>query len=155
MTNATKLHYSGLMNTTPQSITAVIKQYGLRITPIRLALIHYFCDHHSPAEVSEIINYLQSSNISPHKTTLYRDIELLLKLELLHKVDLGDGVMRYELAHRDHHHHLVCTGCKAIADVAIPGDVHEMTRHIEKEFAFKINAHSLEFFGLCQNCQIT
>ena len=45
--------------------------------------------------------------------SVYRALEGMDALGLVQRVDLGDGVARYEPAHAggDHHHHLVCDDC--------------------------------------------
>ena len=45
--------------------------------------------------------------------SVYRALESLDALGLVQRIDLGDGVARFEPAHAggDHHHHLVCDDC--------------------------------------------
>ena len=45
--------------------------------------------------------------------SVYRVLETLLEQRLVQRVDVGDGMARYEPAQADghHHHHLVCDDC--------------------------------------------
>ena len=45
--------------------------------------------------------------------SVYRALDGMAELGLVQRVDLGDGIARFEPAHADgdHHHHLVCDGC--------------------------------------------
>src|SRR3954469_24649428 len=48
------------------------------------------------------------------RASVYRVLDELVALDLVSRVDVGDGVARYEpqRAHgAEHHHHLVCDGC--------------------------------------------
>ena len=48
------------------------------------------------------------------RASIYRALDELVTLDLLSRVEIGDGVARYEpqRPHDDaHHHHLVCDGC--------------------------------------------
>jgi Fur family ferric uptake transcriptional regulator len=49
------------------------------------------------------------------RASIYRVVDELVNLNLLTRVDVGDGVARYEPqrghAADEHHHHLVCDGC--------------------------------------------
>ena len=49
------------------------------------------------------------------RASIYRVVDELVSLDLLTRVDVGDGVARYEPqrghAGHEHHHHLVCDGC--------------------------------------------
>ena len=51
--------------------------------------------------------------------TVYRSLELFTSLDLVKKLDFGDGRSRYEL--NDHnlshsHHHLICLGCGRVIE---------------------------------------
>src|SRR3954470_10900242 len=45
------------------------------------------------------------------RASVYRVLEELESLGLVSRVDVGDGVARYEPHGPEHHHHLVCDGC--------------------------------------------
>ena len=94
-------------------------------------------------------------------TTVYRTLELLVRMGIVSKFDFGDGRARYELAQgprTKHHHHLVCTKCGRIIDYTdfINKEV-ELLNKTEKALSdkhkFKINSHQIYFLGLCERCQ--
>lgn len=86
--------------------------------------------------------------IGVNKTTIYRELsKLVLEGEAV-EVDFGDGKKRYELAKKDHHHHAICTKCNLIKDVRI--NERGLDLKIKNFF---IQRHSVEFFGLCNNCR--
>ncbi|MBI4733738.1 MAG: transcriptional repressor, partial [Rubrobacteridae bacterium] len=67
-------------------------------------------------------------------------------------ITFGDKQDRFELAAIEHHHHAVCERCGDIEDV----DCFEGMRLIERQLKaidFKVNAHMIEFFGLCKKCR--
>ena len=68
---------------------------------------------------------------------------------------IRDRCSRYELVHEDElhrHHHLICTKCGKVIEVE--GDLLEnLEAKIEKQYNFKINDHSVKFFGICENCK--
>ena len=90
--------------------------------------------------------------ISANKTTLYRELDWFVAQGLIIEVEFGDGKKRYEVASRNHHHHLVCKTCGKIEDVEV--DEKVLLANIKNKTRFQINNHSLEFFGKCVNCQI-
>ena len=56
------------------------------------------------------------------RASIYRVLDELVTLGLLSRVDVGDGVARYEPQRphdHEHHHHLVCDGCGQLD--AVPG----------------------------------
>ena len=82
--------------------------------------------------------------------TVYRSLEAL-KLEGAVQVrTLVNGESVYSPIQSDRHH-LTCVNC----GVSVPIDecpVHDLEKQLEKSHAFKVYYHTLEFFGLCQEC---
>lgn len=137
-----------------ESVLQKLKKRGERITPISAALLDIFVKEFKPLSTVEILDELKKRKIPANKTTVYRQIEKFLKNDLLYEVRFEDRKKRYELSHGDkHHHHLVCLKCGGIQDVDLPADLEEQEKQIFKKTKFKVLRHSLEFFGLCSNCQ--
>ena len=84
--------------------------------------------------------------------TIYRALEAL-KLEGVVQVrTLASGESLYSLVQQDKHH-LTCLQCRqSILIDECP--VHELETQLHNFHKFKIFYHTLEFFGLCQQCQL-
>ena len=84
--------------------------------------------------------------------TIYRALEAL-KLEGVVQVrTLASGESLYSLVQQDKHH-LTCLQCgQSILIDECP--VHELETQLHKFHKFKIFYHTLEFFGLCHQCQL-
>lgn len=95
---------------------------------------------------------LRNRNQSMGLATVYRSLEAL-KLEGMVQVrTLGNGEALYSLAQQDKHH-LTCLQCGA----SIPINqcpVHDLESQLQDSHKFKIFYHTLEFFGLCSQCQM-
>ncbi|MBP5971827.1 transcriptional repressor [Brasilonema sp. CT11] len=95
---------------------------------------------------------LRNRNQSMGLATVYRSLESL-KLEGLVQVrTLANGEALYNLAQQDKHH-LTCLQCGA----SIPINqcpVHDLEGQLQSTHKFKIFYHTLEFFGLCTQCQL-
>ena len=94
-------------------------------------------------------NYL-IEKLKVNKTTVYRQLEKLLTDGMIIEVELGDGKKRYELKSLAHHHHLVCKKCGSLEDIRL--DERIILEEVSKKSNFKVEDHSLEFFGICVNC---
>ena len=127
-----------------------------RLTPIREAMFDFFKQSSEPADYSQIEECLNSKGIKANKTTIYRQLDFLLKTDYISELDFGEGKKRYEIK-KQHHHHLLCTGCQKIECVDVDSSVHEEIQNVEDKFLennkFKVKSHMLEFFGLCGRCQ--
>lgn len=128
-----------------------------RFTPQRRLVLEIFLENrerHLSAE--EVFNFSRERGEEIGLATIYRTLELLEDLGLIHKLNFGDGRSRYELAHQDisdhHHHHLVCLGCDGIFEVE-DDLLHQLEEVIEKKHGFDIVNHNLQFYGYCSNCQ--
>jgi Fur family ferric uptake transcriptional regulator len=78
---------------------------------------------------------------------------LILKREqIIREVRLGENRKRYEIFPENHHHHLVCVDCGYIEDVDAEKDLYHLEKKIAQVKKFKVENHSLEFFGVCANC---
>lgn len=82
--------------------------------------------------------------------TVYRNLSLLTDLNVIMKLDVGDGVDRYD-ANYTPHYHLFCNNCGRLIDLNLPYN-STLDKDAEKTDSVKINYHSLIFNGLCQEC---
>jgi Fur family transcriptional regulator, ferric uptake regulator len=132
-----------------------LKEKGYKLTPQRRAIVDMIINSegkHLTAE--EIYDLVKVDCPEIGLATVYRTIVLLEELGIICKLDLGDGCARYELIHDEEshqHHHLVCSNCGKVIEVE--GDLLEsIEQNIEKKYEFRIQNHSLKFFGLCSEC---
>ncbi len=126
----------------------------MRSTPVHTALLKILAKNKSPLSAFDILAKLHTQKLLANKTTVYRQLAVLEEQGLVHTVRLSDRSVRYELAEQDnHHHHLVCIKCNDVKDVNFDDHLARQEKTIQKNNKFKILRHSLEFFGLCVNCQ--
>ena len=83
-------------------------------------------------------------------TTVYRNLQVLMKTGLIRSRHLPTGEVLYTPVERDIHH-LTCVQCGETSkiDGCPVKDIHE-PKQVNKKF--QLLFHTLEFFGLCQNC---
>jgi Fur family ferric uptake transcriptional regulator len=135
------------------SLVLKVKALGARMTPVRKEMLLLFENHSMPISVQEILHFLQEKNLRNNKTTIYREIEFLLKNNVVKEVSFGDKKIRFEKTDPHCHHHVVCEQCGNIEDITIPEKV--LMSQMEKRTKYKIKKHTMEFFGICQKCQLT
>lgn len=84
--------------------------------------------------------------------TVYRSLEALKLEGVVNVRTLTTGESLYSYVTRDNHY-LTCVNCgESIPFNECP--VHDLENRLEKSYEFKIYYHTLEFFGLCQKCQL-
>ena len=86
--------------------------------------------------------------------SVYRALDGLDELGLVQRVDLGDGVSRFERAdpRGDHHHHLVCGDCGKVepfADTALEAALER----VAGGRGYDLAAHDVVLRGACGECR--
>jgi Fe2+ or Zn2+ uptake regulation protein len=83
-------------------------------------------------------------------SSIFRAVQDLERRNIVRRVDLGDGKVRYE-ARSSHHEHIKCTSCGSVAEV--PGCVvEEATTTVQRRTRFVVTGHQVVFSGLCPKC---
>lgn len=87
------------------------------------------------------------------RATVYRTLEQLEQLRLVHRVGLGGEGAAYERVDPSgHHHHMVCTQCGRL----IPFEDRPLERAIEsvgERARFEIGDHDVLLRGRCARCK--
>ncbi|MGD1944378.1 MAG: Fur family transcriptional regulator [Leptolyngbyaceae cyanobacterium] len=83
--------------------------------------------------------------------TVYRSLDALKVAGLVQVRTLPSGESLYSLPQEDRHH-LSCLRCgNSISIDECP--VHDLEHELQDHHKFRIYYHTLEFFGLCPDCQ--
>ncbi|OPD38531.1 Fur family transcriptional regulator [Clostridium botulinum] len=141
----------------------IFNSNNIRLTTRRIIILKIFLNHKNYHLTINGIYYLAkkiSSSIG--LATVYRTIEILLKLDLLDHVSLEDGGNRYKLfvnknidlkAYNKHHPHLICLNCKRIIDCHY-NFIDTIKTEINKNCLFKVTNFEMKFYGYCEKCSI-
>lgn len=132
---------------------AKLRQQSCKLTGPRRAILGIFEQEARPLTNKEIFQALPPGNCN--LATVYRAVQMLERLGLVKRFQIGDGAARYALLEegaRAHQHHLVCTHCNTIVEI---GEciVRELEERIVARSKFAAVTHRLEFFGVCPACQ--
>lgn len=86
------------------------------------------------------------------RASVYRTLEQLEELELVHRVDIGGEVVAFE---RDdpggHHHHMVCGRCGRLVPFSDPA-LERAIEGVGERAEFEITAHDVLLRGVCPTC---
>lgn len=129
-----------------------LRKADLKATPARLGVLSALEDVDKPLDVTTVVAYLKKHNVKADRVTVFRIINTLTKKGLVIPIQLGENKFRYEHAGRGDHHHFICENCGTITDVS-DCNIDVLENHIRQKKGLLVKRHSLEFFGLCKNCQ--
>jgi Fur family ferric uptake transcriptional regulator len=86
------------------------------------------------------------------RASIYRILEELEHLGLITRVEVGQGLARFEAARSEgHHHHMVCDACGQV----IPFEDPELERSIQRladRVTFTVSEHDVVLHGSCAGC---
>ena len=149
------------MSISQENFKERLKEQGRKVTNQRLLVLQVLAEHgdeHMTAE--DIFELVKEDYPEIGLATIYRTVQLLLDMQLVDRIMLDDGCVRYEIGdfldeqegHRHHHHHLICTECGSVS--AFRDDLLEdLEAYIEKETGFQVTDHELKFYGVCKKCR--
>lgn len=131
-----------------------LKSNGYKITEQRKAILQALVSNNN--NLITVEKLLSESKKNYHKTnmtTIYRNIEILEKLDLIHKVINEEGTSLYKLSCsiNHHHHHIICLKCgktEAI-DFCPLKDIEQLLN--DKDFC--LTDHKFELYGYCKECK--
>jgi Fur family ferric uptake transcriptional regulator len=134
-----------------------LQKKGKRITDTRRVLLGILSAHSQPLSVPALLAAMKKRNLTPNKTTIYRELEHLRTEGIIREVLIDGKVQHVELLNEDdHHHHLICTKCKRVEDIDPPADIEkkidELTRLVQRKTSFASISHAVDFFGICKAC---
>jgi Fur family ferric uptake transcriptional regulator len=120
----------------------------------RRAVVEFLGDQRCCLSAQEIHDGIRAEGVRIGIASVYRALEGLDDLGLVQRVDLGDGIARYERAdpRGEHHHHLVCGDCGKVE----PFEDHALEQAIAGIAGgrgYEVAAHEVVLRGACGDCR--
>jgi Fur family ferric uptake transcriptional regulator len=132
---------------------AALAQAGHRASAPREEVIDAVAELRCSVTAREIADHLRQRGSNVGLASIYRALELLDRMRLIQRFDVGEGVARYEPAHPggEHHHHIVCDSCGKVEAFEDDGLERAITRLVGKT-DFAVDAHDVTLHGQCPAC---
>ena len=124
---------------------------GLRVTKPRLAVLDILA-RGGHLEVDEITRQARSQLDSVSTQAIYDVLGALARAGLARRIEPAGSPALYEGRVNDNHHHVVCRGCGAVADVdCVTGSAPCLEPSAANGFV--VDEAEVTFWGLCPACQ--
>ncbi|MDF2589733.1 MAG: hypothetical protein K0S41_3574 [Anaerocolumna sp.] len=105
-----------------------------------------------PMSINDIYQKVIAEIPTIAKSTIYRNIDTLIKQNLIDKYYLNDSELFYQIkgTSHEHKHYVICDSCKRIFNLPLC-PIHEIENAMEKE-GFTISEHYIQISGTCKDC---
>jgi Fur family transcriptional regulator, ferric uptake regulator len=137
----------------PLHADAVLRAAGYKPGRARTAVIEALGGESCCLTAQEIHDRVRERRARVGIASVYRALETLAELGLVHRLELGSGGAHYEpaAASGDHHHHLVCGGCGRVEPFMDDRLEHAIGK-VSAEASFRIDGHDVVLRGVCGAC---
>ncbi len=136
---------------TTERLEDACRQRGLPVTIQRRAIFETLVNRDDHPTAEQTYDAARSRLPGVSRATVYRTLETLAKLGVIHRVSHAGDVTRFD-AHAGRHDHLVCVKCGRISDVE-PSTAAENATPRPPRCDFEVLDYSIQFRGICSSCR--
>lgn len=131
-----------------------LRAAGLRRGGARRAIVEFLATQDCCRSAQEIHEGVRAAGGAVGVASVYRALDTLADLRLVQRVDVGDGIARFEpsLVGDHHHHHLVCDDCGKVE----PFTDEPLERALERaagRLGYAMELHDVVLRGACEDCR--
>ena len=120
---------------------------GLRMTGQRRVIAQVMEDARDHPDVEEIYARASVIDAAISLATVYRTVKLFEEVNILDRLEFGDGRARYEDADREHHDHLFDLRTGEVIEFVDP-EIEVLQEKIAARLGYALKGHKMELFGV-------
>ncbi len=126
---------------------------GYRRGGARHAVLELLDEQTCALSALEIEDILRTRERRVSRASIYRILEELEGLGAVQRVEIGQGLVRYEAlrGNAGHHHHLVCDHCGALLPFSDP-ELERTIRRLSQRVPMTVSDHEVVLHGACSDC---
>jgi Fe2+ or Zn2+ uptake regulation protein len=131
-----------------------LRDDGQRYTTQRRALVELLVAVDQPLTIPQLLE--RQPGLA--QSSAYRNLAVLERAGVVHRIVTSDEFARYELAEdlTHHHHHLICSSCGEVTDFDVPSavedDLEAALARVAHRTGFQVRTHRLDLVGTCARC---
>jgi Fur family transcriptional regulator, ferric uptake regulator len=132
---------------------AALGDAGYQRGGARLAVIELLARQDCAMTAIEIDDRLRAGDQAIGRASVYRTLEQLEELKLVHRLEMGRGMASYERIEPtgEHHHHVVCEKCGRVEPFEDSGLERAIGR-LQDRVGFEVSEHEVVLRGRCPRC---
>jgi Fur family ferric uptake transcriptional regulator len=131
----------------------VLRERGYKVTKPRKQVLEAIERAEGPMSPYDIGKMMEKERKHLDQVTIYRVVNLLSSLNLVHKVFLRGGYVRCDLLEEEGcHRFLLCRGCGNLQEFRDEA-LCDQESQIAQKMGFQAEHHVTESSGLCKDCR--
>ncbi len=134
------------------SAVGLLEGVGVRATRQRVIVLSELMSEHDDVTAQELHERLRGRGERLGLATVYRTLGLLTNEGVIDALSHRQGELCYRLCGNGHHHHLVCSTCHHVVELA-DCELDPWLERISAAHGFVTTGHRLEVSGLCSDCR--
>jgi Fur family ferric uptake transcriptional regulator len=134
------------------SAVGLLEGVGVRPTRQRVIVLSELMSEHDDVTAQELHERLRGRGERLGLATVYRTLGLLTNAGVIDALSHRQGELCYRLCGNGHHHHLVCSSCHHVVELA-DCELDPWLERISAAHGFVTTSHRLEVSGLCGDCR--
>jgi len=142
-----------------QEAGALLREYvrrnGMRWTAERGEIVRAVFRLEDHFRVADVARLLRADGGKTSLTTIYRNLEHLLRAGLINEARCGRGSDEQVFEHVHvgrHHDHLTCVACGRVIEFAEEA-IEVLQTHVAEKYGFRLVRHTLDLRGVCPACR--
>lgn len=140
------------MTASTRGISKRLAGTGRRLTAQRVVVAEALAQARRALSAQELHERLRRTHPRIGLATVYRALEAQVRDGMATRLERSGHVSAYVACDADHHHHLVCTRCQRVSDLA-EDVVGPMLQAVTRRHAFQVDHAALDLYGLCAACR--
>src|SRR5947208_13210863 len=137
---------------TTVSIDSRLAAGGRRRTAQRVLVAEVLAAAKRALSAQELYERIRATHLTIGRATVYRALEQQVEDGMASRFEREGHVSAYIACDAEHHHHLVCTNCQRVEDVA-EEIVAPLLASVGRRQDFAVDHATLDFYGLCASCR--
>ncbi|MGH3044741.1 MAG: Fur family transcriptional regulator [Gaiellaceae bacterium] len=138
--------------TVQESAIELLSDAGVRPTRQRVRVLDELMSERDDVTAQQLHDRLRSRGEKLGLATVYRTLGLLAEAGVIDALSHRPGELCYRLCGPGHHHHLVCSSCHRVVELA-DCELDPWLERISQAHGFVTTGHRLEVSGLCAACR--
>ena len=153
MPKSEKVNAHSELSSWASQATQALAGAGYRRGGVRRSILELLDEQVCALSAGEIGDALATRGREVSRASVYRVMEELEEVGMIQRVEVGQGIVRYEPVRSGvgHHHHLVCERCGRLEPFTDAG-LERAIQRLSLRLPLQVSEHEIVIRGACPSC---